>query len=483
MTPSAKGASLVRRALVCAPLFAALLSGCATHESETASMRSAWYAGNTQAAQARVVPLANESGPTDELVWLLEEGAVTRANNDLNLSISTFERANSKIQKFDSEPSASVSNETAGVLLNQSYETYRGYNYDKIMAAVYQALNYMEAENYEMAAVYLKRLEFYQQDAERLNAGRIAAEAEEIRKANERKGGGSYNVEKTLASPGVKAGLEKYYGADFMNGVPAAEARALYVNPFAYWIAGLFFANKYEDAADRERAATFFRLAYESGGKASHVIASDMRMAEDLANGKIANFGNVTYVIFESGSAPIRKQFRLDLPLFIFSKDIPYVGVNFPYLQPIDSYTPYLRAEGGGVAVNTEKIADMDDIIRREFNDRLPGVILKTVLSSAIKAGAQYAAQQAVDGDWKILVAIGGSIFQGLLNDADLRTWTTLPKQISIAKLDTPVDGIIRINGSEIKVDTAGTNVILVKQMTAGGALIIRTFNFNNSRR
>ena len=29
----------------------------------------------------------------------------------------------------------------------------------------------------------------------------------------------------------------------------------------------------------------------------------------------------------------------------------------------------------------------------------------------------------------------------------------------------------------------AGTNVILVKQMTAGGALIIRTFNFNNSRR
>ena len=62
---------------MCAPLFAALLSGCATHESETASMRSAWYAGNTQAAQARVVPLANESGPTDELVWLLEEGAVT----------------------------------------------------------------------------------------------------------------------------------------------------------------------------------------------------------------------------------------------------------------------------------------------------------------------------------------------------------------------------------------------------------------------
>ena len=72
----------------------------------------------------------------------------------------------------------------------------------------------------------------------------------------------------------------------------------------------------------------------------------------------------MTYIIFESGSAPIRKQFRLDLPLFIFSKDIPYVGVNFPYLQPIDSYTPYLRAEGGGVAVNTEKIADMDDIIR-----------------------------------------------------------------------------------------------------------------------
>lgn len=62
--------------------------------------------------------------------------------------------------------------------------------------------------------------------------------------------------------------------------------------------------------------------------------------------------------------APIRRQFRIDLPLYVFSETLPYVGLNFPYLLP-SQYQPLPpRFSGGGKNADFYKIADMDSIIR-----------------------------------------------------------------------------------------------------------------------
>lgn len=441
---------------------AALLAGCATYVDETGGLRADWRSGNLKAAAQKAAELSSEAeGSGDELVFLLESGAVSRAAADFGQSRKSFDRAEKIMAERDARGGAGVGDEVAAVLANQSYLPYSGYNYDRIMAAAYQAMNLVELKEFEAAEVWLKKLENFQADAGAKNAARIDAEMRAIQKAQTEGGKRKYDVSRTLADAAVRA-------------------RAVYANPFAYWLSGLYFSNRPADASDKSRAADFFRLANQSVSGGNYVAVSDAARAEALADGRVSGMGDFTYAIFEEGCAPLRRQFRVDLPLYIFADALPHVGVNFPYLAPADSGVRPPAFSGGGKTAKFAKIADMDEIVSREFRDGLPVVVARSILSAAVKAGAQFAAQYAVRDNSAalLLVAIAGSVYQTATNDADLRSWTTLPKSVYLAKLPTPRDGIVEIGGRKVSVDTSGVNVIVAKQISSASPLFVRKFNF-----
>lgn len=460
---------------------AALLAGCATYVDETGGLRADWRSGNLKAAAQKAAELSAEAeGSGDELVFLLENGAVSRAAADFGQSRKSFDRAEQIMAERDARGGAGAGDEIAAILANQSYLPYSGYNYDRIMAAAYQAMNLIELKEFEAAEVWLKKLENFQADAGAKNAARIDAEMRAIQKAQAEGGKRKYDVSRTLADAGVRGALAQYYGADFLAPDAAVRARAVYANPFAYWLSGLYFSNRPADASDKSRAADFFRLANQSLPGGNYVAASDAARAEALADGRAAAMGDFTYAIFEEGCAPLRRQFRVDLPLYIFADALPHVGVNFPYLAPADSGVRPPAFSGGGKTAKFAKIADMDEIVSREFRDGLPVVVARSILSAAVKAGAQFAAQYAVRDNSAalLLVAIAGSAYQAATNDADLRSWTTLPKAVYLAKLPTPRDGIVEIGGRKVSVDTSGVNVIVAKQISSASPLFVRKFNF-----
>ena len=76
---------------------------------------------------------------------------------------------------------------------------------------------------------------------------------------------------------------------------------------------------------------------------------------------------------------------------------------------------------------------------------------------------------------------IAGGVYQSLVNDADLRTWTTLPKKIMIARFDTPPDGIVKIDGTQVRVNPDCANIVFVKSMSAGGKISVRSASFAKS--
>ena len=459
-----------------------LLSGCATHTRESAQMRAHWAAGELPAAMECAREIAGDkSGGGDELVWLLEEGAVARANGDLKSSLKSFSRARELVDEYEKDADIMIGEEARAVLANQSYVPYRGYNYDKIMMSAYQALNRMELKDFEGAGVELKRLEFHQRDAERANRDRIEKEAEALDKAvrqSGRRGASGSAGGAAVVSPGAAAALKKVYGEDYSPSARQA-SKGVYVNPYAYWLCGLYFANRASDASDRNLAADMFRLANETLGGKSEFVALDLKAASDAADGGAPE--PVTYVLYETGLAPIRKQVRIDIPLAVASKNLPYVGLNFPYLEFQSSYRPDLSVVSDGKRARFETLADMDEIIRREFNDRLPGVVARTLVSAGVKAGAEYAAANAA-GDYGWIVSIVAGIYQALTNDADLRTWTTLPKQIKISRFPTPADGIVHVEGVPVKVAAGSTNVVLAKRTGANGRLALRTFDFSDKK-
>lgn len=459
-----------------AATFCILACGCATYTQSSRQMRNDWYAGNFSGAAAQSSEMcADAIGSDDEVLSLLEYGAVLRANARLAESAEVFDRAEILVHKYD-EPG----DETAAILVNQTLLPYTGYNYDRIMLGAYQALNYIELKRFEKAEIWLKKLENFQSDAEAKNRKRIDSQMKAIEKAQIENGKKNYDISKSLSNSIARNAFEKYYGADYLLPNAKVQAGGVYTNPFAYWLAGLYFSNRPADASDKSRAADFFRLANQSCPQGNSVAASDAAAAEALANGTAQNMGNYTYLIFEAGSAPIRQQFKIDIPLYVFAQTLPHVSMNFPFVQPIKSDIQLPSFSGGGQSAQAKKIADIDEIVNREFKNELPVVIMKTMLTSAVKAGAQFGAQYAVRDNTTavLIVAIAGSIYQVATNDADLRTWTTLPKAIYIAKLPTPKNGVVEVDGRKVSVDTTGVNVIVAKKTSHAANLLIRQFNF-----
>ena len=456
-----------------------MLSGCATHLDDTRQMRSYWNSGDYKAAALSAAEMAEDAKDSaDELVWLLDEGSASRAAGQTAQSIKAFDKAYGLIQKFDSEPEIDLGAESKALLTNLSYLPYTGYNYDKIMLGVYQALNCMESGDIDGAAVMLKRVEIFQRDAERKNADRIKLEMDRVSKTSGSVVDGKrvYDSNRAMSDLKFQNSLAGTYGnsSSIFKG-----NRGNYVNPFAYWLDGVYFMACAQDSSDRQRAFDSFRIL--SSMVDNKYVYEDLSRAKAVANG--AKMQPATYVIFETGSAPLRRQVRLDIPVFLATRDVPYVGVNFPKLYYVGGYSPNLSISAEGKSYSPAIIADMDKIVTEEFDNELPLVIAKTLLSAGTKAALQYGMQEsarAVSGgdSWLVLTAIiAGSIYQASMNDADLRCWSTLPKQIKIASFPTPKSGSVFIEGSEVKVNpTANANIICVSKPSAFSQISVRSF-------
>ena len=459
-------------------LIAVFVSGCSTYTSRTSAMRTMWLRGNTPASEKLAEAVADDSDNTDALIWSLEQGAVYRANANFAKSIASFEKAHTLIEKFDSQPDTKISEETAAFFANQTYMSYRGYHYDRIMLCVYQALNFIETKNFERATVEIRRLQNFQDDAKHKNLSRIETKERALQRAK--------NADKKLTKANISnsvidAKLKSIYGGVYNNSSALQQAKSLYVNPFGYWLSGIYFANRAQSQSDKEQGAALLRICAEMLGGKSSFVSADAMSAEMSADGKSDSFGNITYVVFETGIAPIRKQIRLDLPIYIFSGNAPHIAVNFPYLSPQQSFRKSIRIRADDKDIGLETISDMDEIISEEFNIELPYVITRTLLSAASKATAEYFAARAV-GDYGFLVHAASGIYQSAFNNADLRTWQTLPKQIKIARINTPKNCKIFVENTPVSVSSKGVNIIYVKSMSASGNVIMRTFNFLDNK-
>ena len=172
---------------------------------------------------------------------------------------------------------------------------------------------------------------------------------------------------------------------------------------------------------------------------------------------------------------------RAFVSILIFARNVPHVALNFPYLQKQNSFRQNLNATIQNKKLQFDTIADIDSIVQEEFDINLPYVITRTILSATSKATGEYFAAKAA-GDYGILIHATMGAYQSMTNDADLRTWTTLPKQIKLARFNTPENAQLNIEGKLINLDKQGVNVIYVKTMALNSKVIVRKFNFKKDK-
>lgn len=507
---------------VAGALALALLTGCATYEQQTQQFTNSTKTGSFASAVVQIDQQAAKSaGSKDELVFRLEQGAtlLTAAMADptmvpdirpapvapkkgeapplplpeptpeevrthyLTRAVTAFDTAEAKVNAWEEEAKVKVGAELGAAMTNQANLPYRGRAYDKVMMNTYKAVGYLALGDKDKARVELNRSLQRQRDAVAANEKRILSAQEEAELArtgqlkDEKGKSASYDADKARADGRTGPALQAALDASLAPMKPYGD----YVNPFSVFLDGLFFTVLGEGGSDLERGRKSFERVAEMVPE-NPFIRADLDAAAGAAEGKAPE--GVTYVIFETGTAAAREQVRIDIPTFLVSSRMPYVGAAFPKLKFNESYIPSLGIKAGEVTFNTATIASMDSVIANDFKNEWPAIVTKTMITTATKAIIAAVVQKAAEdrgGMWAGLAA--GLIMGGInsaTNVADTRTWTSLPKEFQYARIDTPESREIIIDAGGVQKTVAlapgSVNVVYVKSASPTAPLLVSSF-------
>lgn len=468
--------SKVRLAIFAVTL-GALATGCQTYQQQNHVIEF-YRAGNLTNAviEARKIVQKNPNNK-DSVIWLLEEATVLRANGQYEDSNKAFDLAEEKIDKFSEEAKVRLGQETGALLSNQANLAYEGRYYDGIMLDTYRALNYLAAGEVDKARPAIIRAYQRQQDAVDDNKKRIEKTQDAAAKDKN-----NASISKAQNDPKLQGAMQSNY-SNLDNLKPYAD----YVNPFTVYLDGLYFMANAADASDLERAHKSFERVSGMVDDNDY-IKQDLAMLDNLLNGKPIQ--PTTYVIFETGCAPVRDQFRLDLPLIAPGLGLASFNAAFPTLKFQDNYAPSLTVSAGTTTLNTTLLCSMDSVIGLDFKNELPLVMTKTIASSITKTVTEQLSAQAAGqagGDFaKLFVQLGGAIYNASVNIADERTWTTLPKEFQFCRLPTPADRKLDIsipNGlpQTVVLNDGAINIVYVKSIGPASSLIVSQFKLNGA--
>ena len=196
-------------------------------------------------------------------------------------------------------------------------------------------------------------------------------------------------------------------------------------NAFAHYLAGYFF----EVTNEPSLAEVGYRNAVQ--------LAPSKRITRaGLANvGRNKPGPNETDVLFvvESGFAPSWKSMTIPIPI-PRQKGMVVTPLSFPIIKAENKgfVPPSLSIAGKQLPVET--IVNVDAMARRMLKDQMPGILLRTTIRAVVKSVLQETANKKGGA---ILGAIA-TIASVATEQADDRSWRTLPERISLARAILP---------------------------------------------
>ncbi|MHC4757511.1 MAG: COG3014 family protein, partial [Planctomycetota bacterium] len=142
---------------------------------------------------------------------------------------------------------------------------------------------------------------------------------------------------------------------------------------------------------------------------------------------------------------PVKEEFRIDLPIFIATDRIKYIGIALPTLKYRQEAYPYMVVKTPEKSYQTELVADMDRVVQAEFNKDFQGILTRAIISTTAKAVAQYALEKQ-GSDAGSILSIGVAVYSLVTTSADVRIWTTLPKNFHVARFEIPPQRTITVS-------------------------------------
>jgi len=412
--------------LLLIPFFAGCNAPKSQLEAFNGYFRSSDYAKSLEFACSKIGKGQNPGG--EDLLWSLQAGSVERLQHNYQKSTEYFDKSEEMLKHFDLQ--SSIGDTAAATIINDNAMPYKGEDYDGIMVNTYKALNFMISKNDELARVEFNRAMDRQRRAKEKFAREINKLKEEIEKEQQAK---DSKLKENMENPQIKQLISQRYA-----GLYEFEAYPDFVNPFSTYLAGIYF----NLAGDHSKAVDLLKEAYGMVQN-NNYIAEDLAATEKILDGG-AKLNSTVWLIFENGLGPVKEEFRIDLPLFIVTNKVKYVGIALPKLAFREQAYPYLSVKADANEYKTEMVANMDRVVQTEFNKDFNIILTRAIISATAKAIAQYAIQEQ-DSSAASFASILMAAYSFATTAADVRIWTVLPKDFQVARFRMPNDRRITI--------------------------------------
>ncbi len=383
------------------------------------------YENSALFAEKKIGRRKNPKG--EDLLWALQLGTVERIRKNYQESAEWFDKAEDMLKYYDEQ--SKVGDAIGSTIASDNVIPYRGEEYDGVMINVYKALNFMVEGRMDMARVEFNRA----LDRQRRAKEKFSKEINKLKADLEQRQQQDEFAKSNVENPKTRELLDEKY-PNLYN----FEAYPDFVNPFATYLAGIYF----NVVGDHSRAVDLHKESYGMVGDNAY-IAEDLSITEMILDGE-GQLEDTVWLIFENGLGPVRKELRLDIPLFLATNKVKYVGIALPRLEFRDRAYPYLVAEVDGKRYETCLVSDMDRVVQTEFSKDFPGILTRAIISATAKALAQYALE-GEGSSGALIASIGMAVYSFASTAADVRIWTTLPKDFQVARFRKPKNGKLKI--------------------------------------
>lgn len=397
------------------------LSGCSTvgfgdlftdYATQINPVRQAIRVNDVTQAQ-QLLP-SNSQSHSNYLLNQLELGRLNDLNNQNSNAQIDYETVYQQMENIRQAAKVQLSSgleQSNALLTNDSVIAYEPAPYEMSMLHSYKALNYVFNNDIEGALVEVRRANKVQIDALAQNQGEIDATVKEAQKHYP-------SMDEIIKN--VKNG---------------------YQNAFTFYLSALLYqSNKqYDDAyIDYKKALEInpdnrylqqgvMRLAKQQG------LEQDLeQFTKRFGQPKQATSNGEVVVIIEQGLVPQKDEFVLRLPIYTSRGDARFYSLAMPVYKD-SAFVPAIeQIKIASQNVSLSPLVRIEALAAKTLQEQTPARVTRQVLRLVAKEKVRAELARS-GGDVGNILA---NIYNLASEQADTRSWLTLPNQISVARTD-----------------------------------------------
>jgi hypothetical protein len=376
--------------------------------------------------------LKSERRGNDKILYNLEHGRAAQLFGQTEISRNAFAVAIEAIRT--NEQRALVSAGQIGATLasfttNDNALPYAGEGYERVLLHHYQALNYLLDADLSGAAVEFRWANNEQREALNRHAKELATAEKEAQKKN-------------VSNAAENSEFQRRYA---QLDEAASRLKNSFQNAYSFYLSGVV----YELLGEENDAYIDYKKALEIYPGNSYLqrdvlrLARRLQMDDDLAalakrfpalynttGVATKSEGGEVILLYEEGFVPPREEIKL--PIFL-----PHglVTLAFPYYRgPWRDYRSLEVLTGNVPLGRTELLCDVRGLAVKSLQEKMPIILTRQVVRAVSKALAQQAAREKFGAAGQL----GMIAYSVISENADLRSWLTLPENVQILRVSLP---------------------------------------------